>query len=52
MSKTVKIGFDTEDQVVNEFNNWKKIKYAQSWLYSIGYENVHTLKAITTRSIG
>jgi hypothetical protein len=32
-SQTAKEGFKNEDDIVKKFNNWKKDKIAQSWLY-------------------
>ena len=52
MSKTAKSGFDTEDQVVREFNNWKNSKYASSWMSCMGYDTVQSISAVTTRSMG
>lgn len=52
MSKTAKSGFSTEDQVVDEFNNWKKSRHALLWISSMGYDVVQSVHAITTRSIG
>ena len=52
MSKTAKSGFIIKDQVVHEFNNWKKSKHVQKWLSSMGYENVGMVEAIDTRSLG
>jgi len=52
MSETAKSGFVTEDQVVDEFHNWKNSVTAKKWLSVMGYSKIKTLKAKTTRSMG
>ena len=52
MSETAKSGFITEDQVVNEFENWQTSLHAMTWLSRITKEKINTVTAKTTRSIG
>ena len=52
MSETAKSGFATEDQVVDEFQNWSNSITAKKWLSVMGYSKIRTLKASTTRSLG
>lgn len=52
MSEIAKSGFIAEDQVANLLNNWNNSKMATQWLKVIGYSNVKTVTAKTTRSMG
>ena len=49
-SKTAKAGFNNEDFVKNEFNNWKQSDLAKQWLIEMGY-NITKIESIVATKL-
>ena len=52
MSDIAKSGFITEDQVANEFNNWKYSTITPRWFKQMKLSDIKHVTARTTRSLG